>query len=1093
MILDFIHRAVRVVPMAAALICAAVVCYAQGEKPLLVQKPTINHTQIVFSYAGDLWSVSRNGGDAVRLTSSVGVETDPYFSPDGKEIAFTGQYDGNTDVYVMPATGGVPQRLTWHPAGNVVRGWTPDGRKVLFMSHRTSDVDAPKLFTITKTGGVAEALPLPSGTSAAYAPDGKRLAYVPNMKWQNAWKRYRGGQATPVWIADLDSSKLLEKIPRTNTNDSSPMWVGDKIYFLSDRNGPVSLFAYDLKTKHVTEAVHNSGLDIKSASAGPDAIVYEQFGAIYLYTLATGKAQKVDIRVTGDFAEVRPHYLKVGDRIQSADLSPTGTRAVFEAHGDIFTVPAEKGDVRNLTNTPGAVERSPSWSPDGKWIAYFSDESGDYALHIRSHDGKGETKKIGLGTPASFFYNPVWSPDSKKIAFTDKRTNTWVVDIANGTPIKIDSSPFGGPSTPVWAPNSQWVAYIKSLPSRMGQVCLYELAGRKSHPITDGLSDVNNVDFDKSGKYLYLTASVDVGPSVVGFDMSGYERPVTRNAYIVVLRNDLPSPLAPESDEEKPKEEKPKEEKPKPEEKPADKSKQDESAFRIDFDGIQQRTLALPIPSRNFNGLTAGKEGILFLLETPQMRLHGGYETPILHRFDLSARKLETFLTNVNSYAVSANGEKLLYQQGPRWAITGTAAAAPGAGTLNLADMEVRVDPRAEWNQMYHEVWRIERDWFYATNYHGLDLKATAAKYEPYLQSLHCRADLNYLFEEMLGELTVGHMFIGGGDQPQPKRVRGGLLGADYKVENGRFRFARIYNGESWNPGAVAPLTQPGVQVKTGDYLLQVNGRDALPTQEVYSYFEATAGKQTVLKVGPTPDGNGAREVTVVPVDDESQLRYLTWIEDNRRKVDQLSGGRLAYVHLPDTTAGGYTNFNRYFFAQVGREGLVVDERYNHGGSAADYIIDYLRRPLMCYFLRRDGEDLSVPAGAIFGPKAMIINEYAGSGGDLMPWMFRKAKLGPLIGKRTWGGLVGIGGYPTLMDGGTVTAPHFGFWNPNGTWDVENHGVDPDIEVEWDPAAWRAGHDPQLEKAVEVVLAELKKHPLPKPVKPAFPDYHSKH
>ena len=1086
----------------AALMCLTTGCWAQGEKPLLMRNPTVSATQIVFSYAGDLWRVAREGGEAVRLTSGIGIEANPYFSPDGAQIAFTGQYDGNTDVYVMPAVGGTPVRLTWHPAGNRVCGWTPDGRKILFTSGRTSEVDAPKLFTIPKEGGVAEPLPLPSGTSGAFSPDGKRLAYVPNAKWQNAWKRYRGGQATPIWIVDLETSKILEKIPRTNANDSDPMWVGDKIYFLSDRNGPVSLFAYDLKSKKVTETVHNTGLDMKSAAVGPGAIVCEQFGGLSLYTLADGKSHPVHVQIVSDFPEVRPHYLKVGDRIQAADISPNGARAVFEAHGDIFTVPAEKGDIRNLTMTPGVMERSPAWSPDGKSIAYFSDESGDYALHIRSQDGKGTVKKIGLGSPASFFYSPVWSPDCKKIAFTDKRNNTWYLDLSVGTPVKVVNNSFGGPSTPVWSPNSQWLAYTKALPSRLSQACVYDLASGKSHAITDGLSDVNAIDFDKSGKYLYLTASVDMGPNAGGFDMSGYERPVTRNAYLIVLRNDLASPLAPESDDEKPKPDEPTADKEKAadKDKPADKAKadeksekaKDEKAFRIDFDGILQRTLALPIPTRNFSGITAGKEGVLFLLETPQMRLHGSTETPILHRFDLSTRKVTPFLTGISNYAVSANGEKLLYQQGPRWAITPTAAAAPGAGTLNLADMQVLSDPKAEWNQMYHEVWRIERDWFYATNYHGLDLKATAAKYEPYLQSLESRADLNYLFEEMLGELTVGHMFIGGGDQPTAKRVPGGLLGADYTVENGRFRFARIYDGENWNPDAHAPLTQPGVQMKQGEYLLKVNGQDVLPNREVYSYFEATAGKQTLLQVGPTPDGIGSREVTVVPVGSEQGLRYLAWIEDNRRKVDQLSGGKVAYVHVPDTGEGGYTNFNRYFFAQVGRQGVVVDERFNHGGSAADYIIDYLRRPLMSYFSSRDGEDLTVPQGAIFGPKAMIINEYAGSGGDLMPWMFRKSKIGPLIGKRTWGGLVGIGGYPVLMDGGSVNAPHFAFWNPNGTWDVENHGVDPDIEVEFDPALWRAGHDPQLEKAVEVVLEELKKHPLPAPTHPAFPDYQHK-
>jgi tricorn protease len=1086
-----------------SLLLAAIVCRAQSHAPLLLQEPTLSKDQIAFAYAGDLWSVDRNGGDAKRLTNGVGVETDPHFSPDGTLIAFTGQYDGNTDVFVMPASGGVPRRLTYHPAEDSVVGWTPDGKRILFVSGRNGATPVPRLFSIAREGGMPEELPLPTGVQGCYSPDGVRLAYVPTIQWQRAWKRYHGGQTTPIWLVSLSDLKI-EKVPRSNSNDSQPMWVGGTVYFLSDRNGPVTLFGYDTKSKRVTQLIKNDGLDIKSASAGPGAIVYEQFGSVHLYDLASGKEQRLNIRVAGDMPEVRPRYVKIADQIQSFDISPTGARALFEARGEILTAPAEKGDIRDLTNTPGVAERFPAWSPDGRWIACFSDESGEYALHIRDQSGKGAVKKITLGSSPSFYYNPVWSPDSKKIAYTDKHLNFWYVDVEKGTPVKVDTDTYETPflpTTPVWSRDSQWLAYSRQLKNHMGAIFVYSLETGKSSQITDGLSDARYVDFDKSGKYLFFTASTDDGPTTGWIDLSSVNHPVTRSVYIVVLRKDLPSPLAPESDEEKPEEKKPDATKPdekKPDEKkdgsapaaapkPADKGAE---KVRIDLDNIGQRILSLPIPARNYIGLTAGKEGNLFLLEGSPVYFGFSQSTQTLHQFDLTKRKLTKFLDNVSGFSISANGEKLIYAQGPRYAIVATAAPpAPDAGTLNLSDMEVRVDPRAEWKQMYHEVWRIERDFLYDPGTHGLNIPATEKEYAPYLEGIASRADLNYLFEEMLGNITIGHMFIGGGDQPRPTQVRGGLLGADYTIENGRYRFARVYNGENWNPNLRAPLTQPGVNVVAGEYLLAVNGRDVLPAQEVYAYFEATAGKQVTLKVGPSPDGKEAREVVVVPVESEYGLRNLAWIEDNRRKVDQMSGGRVAYVYLPDTANGGYTNFNRYYFAQVGREGAVIDERYNGGGFIADYIIDYLRRPLMGYMTQRDGTDYATPAGSIYGPKVMLINEYAGSGGDALPWMFRAARIGPLIGKRTWGGLVGIFGYPPLLDGGFVTAPRTAFWNPNGTWDVENHGVNPDIEVENDPESVRAGHDLQLEKAVAVVLEELQKNPLPQHKKPAYPNY----
>ncbi|MBZ5535026.1 MAG: PDZ domain-containing protein [Acidobacteriia bacterium] len=1098
------------------------VSLAQDNKPLLLRKPTASKTQIAFNYAGDLWIVGREGGDARRLTTGVGVETDPAFSPDGTQIAFTGEYAGNLDVYVVPAAGGVPRRLTYHPGPDVVLGWTPDGKKILFRSTRSSYYHfADKLFTVPPEGGLPAELPLPMGEQASFSPDGTHLAYVPHPQWQQAWKRYRGGQTTPIWIANLADSSI-ERIPRDNSNDSGPMWIGNTVYFLSDRNGPVSLFAYDTNTRQVTEVIKNDGLDIKSASAGPDAIVYEQFGSLHLYDLSAHQPKAVRVSVAADLAEVPPHFVKVEPkRIRNFNLSPTGARAVMEAWGEIFTVPTDKGDIRNLTRTPAVAERDPAWSPDGKWIAYFSDASGEYGLEIRDQSGLGEVRKITLGSPPSFFYSPVWSPDSKKIAYYDKRLNLWYVEVEKGTPVKVDTDLYEGAQFNLnWAPDSNWITYTKQLPSHYHGVYVYSLEQRKAYPITDGMSDALFPCFDVNGKSLYFTASTDLGLSTVGFDMSSNEHPITRSAYVVVLRKDLASPLAPESDEEKIKDEK-KGEKDKEKdqskdkskardqgkasgadkekEKDKDKEKEEPVVVKIDFEGISQRILALPIPARNYVNMIPGKSGILFLSEGPMVIIREGPPDlqQTIQKFDLSKRKVDKFVDEVNDFTVSFNGEKLLYRKGEQWATVGTdeppapaGPPKPGIGPLKLDAMEVYVEPKAMWRQIYNEVWRIERDFFYDPHLHGLDLEKVKKKYEPYLDNVPSRDELTYLFEEALGEMTVGHMFVGGGEHPEPKRLKGGLLGADYTIENGRYRVARVFDGENWNPGLQAPLTQPGVNVKTGEYILAVDGRELYASDNLYSFFEETAGKQVVLKVGPNPDGKDSRNVTIVPVESEENLRRYAWVEGNRRKVDQMTGGRVAYVHLPNTAGAGYNNFNRYYFAQVGKDAAIIDERFNEGGQLADYIIDYLRRPLMSKVATREGADWSSPSEAIYGPKVMIINEMAGSGGDAMPWYFRKAGIGPLIGKKTWGGLIGIGGYPELIDGGFVTAPRFALYGLNGDWEVENHGIAPDYDVDLDPAAVRAGHDPQLEKAVEVVMDLLKKNPPPQYKKPEYPDYH---
>ncbi|MGC2695607.1 MAG: PDZ domain-containing protein, partial [Candidatus Angelobacter sp.] len=872
--------------------CSSVSAHAAG--PLLMQKPTLSKTHIAFAYAGDLWLVAREGGEARLLTSGTGTKSDPVFSPDGSMIAFTGDYDGNVDVYVMPSGGGVPRRLTHHPAVDEVVGWAPDGKSVLFRSSRNSYSRFNRLFTVSLDGGLPHELPLPTAEAGALSADGKHIAYVPvdNNRRLSAigWKRYRGGKASRIWIANL-SDLELEQVPRETSNDGNPMWVGNKVYFLSDRNGPFSLYSYDTKTKKVETALAGNGADIKSAAAGPGAIVYEQFGSLSLFDPATGKSQAVAVTVPADLPNVRPHFKKVESEIASATLSPSGARAVFEAHGEILTVPAEKGDIRNLTNTSGIMERDPAWSPDGKWVAYFSDESGEYQLFLKSPDGMSEPKKISLGNPPSFYYSPQWSPDSKKIAYTDKRLNLWYVDLAKGTPVKIDTDTYDAPQRtldPVWSPDSRWIAYSKKLTSEMHAIFAYGLEQNKSLQLTDGLSDARFPAFDQKGQYLYFTASTDVGPTTGWLDLSSVNRPITRSAYLMVLRKDQPSPLAPESDEEKAADDtKPDADKAaRPEDKgeqepgnPEEKAKaQDARAAKsvkgenvivhIDAENISQRILALPIPPRDYSQLVAGKAGAIFLMESPLRP--GPDQQTTLWRFDLTSRKPEKLMEGANDFTVSFDGKKMLYSKGRRdnkkWFISSATAPARGEGPaasakpetpLSLARMEVQVDPRAEWKQEYAEVWRIERDFFYDPKLHGLDLPATKKHYEPFLENVGSRIDFSYLLSDMLGELTVGHMYIRTPADPPSEQGKVGLLGADYTIENGRYRFAKIYLGENWNPQLRAPLTQPGVNVQEGEYLLEVNGRELRGTDEVFELFAGSADKSTVLKVGPTADGKG--------------------------------------------------------------------------------------------------------------------------------------------------------------------------------------------------------------------------------------------
>ena len=1116
---------------------------AAAGQPHLYQSPSLSRDLIAFGYAGDLWTVARSGGRATRLTIGVGLETAPIFSPDGNTIAFTGEYDGNTDVFTIPSVGGIPHRVTYHPAPDVAVGWTPDGRRILFRSTRESASRYSQLYSVAAGGGAATRVPLPMAYQGQLSPDASQIAYSPlapafgfDYTAYVSWGNYRGGRASTIRLTSLPGLESVE-IPHEKASDFFPVYAGGQIYFLSGRAGPVGIFRYDPATRQVAEVLHNTGADIRTLAGDGATLVYDQLGEIHLFDPATGQSHPVSITIDADLPEVRPTIKSVANEIEQVTISPTGLRAAIEAHGEILTVPVKDGPIRNITATPGVMERAPAWSPDGQSIAYFSDESGLYALHIASQWGAAlagaVVRSFPLAAEPAFYFDPKWSPDSRKIVFHDNRLNIYLLDTATGRLAVINGADaYGGFSDRsydvAWSPDSKWIAYPRSMANHLHALFLYSVETGRSTQVTDPMADSRLPAFDRGGKYLYFIASTNSGATSDGLDMTSDLYEVRSNIYAAVLSAGEASPLAPELDDEKvgaatlPKaangsggpagDEPPRAGRKSARGMPAAASAAQSvtaratgvPAVKIDLTGIGSRIVALPLPSAAYVGLATGTHGSLYFLVRSET---GRYEdrAATLSRWTLDERKTEKLAERVERIELSADGDKMLLgisnrhpdapesaaeDPKPSWVVTpSNVPLKPGEGALPLAGLQIRVDPAAEWRQMYHEVWRIQRAYFYDPNFHGAPTVADETRFAPYVAAMATRADLNYIFQEMLGALSVGHLRGSGGSIPRPRHLAGGLLGADYVVHDGRYCLAKIYSGGDFNPHAKAPLAQPGLNLNVGDCLLAINGEDVNASMDVQQALEGTAERAISVRVAPA-GGGIPRNVTVVPTASEATLRHIDWIEGNRRRVDQLSGGRLAYVYLPNTGADGFASFNRYYFAQTEKEGAIIDERFNAGGQVADYIIEVLKRDIESYWAPRYGAIEHTPNAGIYGPKVMIANEVSGSGGDALPWLFKQAKLGPVVGKRTWGGLVGIGEIPALMDGGHVTSPSVAFFSPKGEWEVENHGVEPDYVVEQDPKAVSEGHDPQLETAVSLALQALKDHPRSAPPRrPAYPVY----
>lgn len=1067
--------------------------HAQDEARLL-RFPDINKNLIAFVYAGDIWTVDANGGEAKRLTSHPGMELFPKISPDGKWIAFSGEYSGSRQIFVIPSQGGEPRQLTWYnsvglmpPRGgfdDIPLDWTADSKQILVRANRTTFEERQgKYYMVSLDGGLEKPLQIVNGGFAVLSPDNQKICFTPVDREFRTWKRYKGGRASDLWIYDLKNN-TSEQITDFKGTDQLPTWWGDNIFFASDRDLKLNIYRYNTKTKDLNQMTEHKEFDCMWPSGRNGQIVYENGGFLYKLNLETGKEEKVHVSMHYDNPNIVPYLKNVKDFAQEFEISPTGKRALISARGDIFSVPAENGATYNLTNTQGVREISPCWSPDGKYIAYYSDASGEYEIYLLENKEGATPRQLTHGSSA-WMYQAVWSPDNKYLLFFDRTLQLKLLDVQSGKVTIITHADRSEIRSYNFSPDSKWVTYDKEGSNGLGAIWVYSIPDSQNTQLTDNAYNDGAGVFSPDGKYIYFLSDRDYNLDFSSFEFNYVFNKATR-IYAVALKADCPKLFADKNDVEPIKEpEKPKkDEEPKgkkdknakPEEKPAAKEAVN---VQIDFDGINSRITAFPVKAGDYRNLIAIDGGILYIT------------AGTLHRFTIEDKKDDEVMSHVGQAIVSADGKMLMYSSGGNFGITKLATnLKPGDGKLNLDDLEMKIDPRKEWEQIYTDAWRIFRDYYYVSNMQGVDWKGIHDRYSPLVKYVGHRADLDYILDEIISETNTGHCYDNWGDFEQVKRVDTGLLGADLKADPvaGKYQIAKIYPGENWTEDLRSPLTEQGVDVKEGDYILAINGKKLDLNMNPYEPLENTVGKLVEITVSSKPDGSNPRTSTIRPIASELNLFHHNWVTERRAMVDKLSGGKIGYIYVPNTAVEGNQALFKGMYEYHEKEALIIDDRYNGGGFIPDVMIDLLNRKTLSYWHRRGLAPGTTPDVANNGPKAMLINGYSSSGGDAFPYYFREEKLGTLIGTRTWGGLVGISGNAGLVDGGFISVPQFGVFDKNSQWVVEGVGISPDIEVVDRPEQLAKGEDPCIEKAVEVLMKQLKENPPKKVEAPADPD-----